>query len=254
MPISLCICFRFSDFYQVAKDLATFSEDHFNESESLLIQEKLDAILDRLSPLFLQIYEESLSVFPTDEMVNEVKFIELLYNSDGVQKKRARNLSTVSNQASILLKKFRFEAARIDNANENPPDVPDWLIADYWLYEGVKCNDLFFHAQAIVYLNASIAQDGNNIEAYQERIHSHFEMGNLNLAIEDYKKIEQLKAHKKSFLVCRSVDSSEEYVDQGGYVINPEPRGGLECYLGYHVGILKGSAVGLIEFVPTTLS
>lgn len=250
LPISLCMCFRFSDFYQVSKDLAAFSEDHFNENESLLIQEKLDVILDRLCPLFLEMYEESLSVFPTDEIIGEVKFIELLYNSDGGYGKGARNRhsSIASNQASILLKKFSFEMAKTDNPKANPPNIPDWLIADYWLYEGVQCNDLFLHSDALIYLNASIAHDENNVEAYQERIHAHFEMGNLNLAIEDYKKLKQLEMHKKSFLACRFADTSESYV------VNPEPKGVLDCYVGFHVGILKGSAVAVIEFVPSTLS
>ncbi len=64
----------------------------------------------------------------------------------------------------------------------------------------MKSPCLFLNSEAIIFLTASILKDPSNIEAYKERIHAHFEMGNIELAIEDYNKLKELELHKKALL------------------------------------------------------
>ena len=260
--LSAC-CFRFSDFYQVCKDLVQFSQTYFSEEESLLIEEKTDLILDKLCGMFLEMYEESSSFHPTAEIQSEIKFIELLYSPKKDVKVRVYQKEKVylnedqyfAREAKIdIFENQQNKRLKVKDFSSDSNALPDWLIADYWLYEGIKCNDLFLHSEAITYLTATIKKDPSNIEAYQERIHAHFEMGNLSLAIEDYNKLKHLESLQNKFSFNQFGYTANNDSNQRGYIVNPKPKGMVDYSGGFCVGISKGSGIAVVEFVPSTWS
>lgn len=264
LPRSLSVCcFRFSDFYIVCKDLEDFSRTYFSDNECVLIQEKTCAILDRLSGMFLELYRESLALHPTDEIQNEINFLELLYaNERDIKIEKGSSRLEKSRSAPFELRKNtfkskRFQTPKLKSFSGNPNSLPDWLIGDYWFYEGIRYNDLFLHSDAIVYLTAAIEKDPSNIDAYQERAHAHFEMGNLELAIEDYNNAKRLIVSKKDKIIITGQEGyyfADSKNDQGGYVINPESKGLMDFSGGFCVGITKGGGDSIVEFVPSTRS
>lgn len=260
--LSAC-CFRFTDFYIVCKDLEHFSSAYFSDKETALIQEKTCAILDRLSGMFLEMYNESLALHPTAEIQNEINFISLLYANDRDIKigKGNGRVERAKHSSSYLLNKFYesrpSQESEVKVVSGKQAPLPCWLIGDYWFYEGIRCNDLFLYSDAVTYLTAAIEKDPNNIEAYQERAHAYFELGNLELAIEDYKVAKQSLLNKKGKII---ITGQTEYYfcdgenDQESYVINPEPKGMMDFSGGFCVGISKGGSDSLVEFVPSTWS
>lgn len=259
--LSAC-CFRFSDFYKICKDLENFSNKYFSDKECALIQEKIYAILDRLCGLFLEMYQESLLLHPTEEIQSEIYFIDLLYAKERDLKirKESQRLEKIEFSPFESQKNpfknhrnqtLNYKSFSLDNSNA----LPDWLIGDYWLYEGIRCNDLFLHSDAVIYLTAAIVKDPLNIEAYQERSHAYFEMGNLDLAIDDYKKVKQLEISNKTSII-NQIDSffEDEENDQGVYFINPKSKGMMDYSGGFFVGVTKGGSVSVVEFAPSTWS
>lgn len=97
LPISLsACCFRFSDFYRVCTDLIDFSQTHFSAEDTALIVNKINVILDSLYHLFLDVYQESLSLHPTEEIQSELNFMQLLYgieNSSDFPKNRTAKIN-----------------------------------------------------------------------------------------------------------------------------------------------------------------
>ncbi|NGX42073.1 MAG: hypothetical protein K940chlam7_00349 [Chlamydiae bacterium] len=260
LPRSLSVCcFRFSDFYQVCKDLERFSQTYFSEEEIALIEDKTDAILDRLCEMFLEMYEESLSFHPTAEIQSEINFIELLYSPERDIKvsscQKENESQHFSGETKIdIFKKRLNKRFKVKESVSDSNSLPDWLISDYWLYEGIRCNNLFLHSEAITYLTAAIEKDPSNVEAYQERIHAHFEMGNLSLAIEDYNKLKHLEVRKKEISFNKLGYVVKNDSDQGNYVVNPKPKVMVDYSGGFCIGIARGSSVAVVEFVPSTWS
>ena len=261
LPRSLsATCFRFTDFYQICKDLVQFSEVNFNEGERAHIEDKIDVILDKLCGMFLEMYEESIALHLTEEIQSEIDFIELLY-SPGKNLKFKRVKSDFSDHNSFVreakinvFKKSRDSSLRVKTQFVKSEALPDWLISDYWLYEGIRCNDLFLHSEAISYLTAAIQKDPSNLEAYQERLHAYFEMGNLDLAIADFSKLRELETQKKKLLLDHFGYVAKGDSGRGDYVVNPNPKGMIDYSGGFCVGISKGGGVAVVEFVPSTLS
>ena len=249
-------CFRFSDFYQVCKDLVQFSEANFTEEECAHIVDKTDVILDKLCGMFLEMYEESIALHPTEEIQGEKDFIDLLYNTDKDIKvnKVKKDFSYHNSFVREAKIKFCDNSFRIKSLPLKTVALPDWLISDYWLYEGVRYVDLFLHSEAISYLTAAIQKDPANLEAYQERLHAHFEMGNLDLAIADYNKLRQLEAQKKELLFDHFGSVVKSDSDQIDYIVNSNPKRMIDYSGGFCVGISNGGGVAVVEFVPSTFS
>lgn len=258
LPISLsACCFRFSDFYRVCNDLVDFSQIYFSEEDTALIVDKTDAILDTLYHLFLDVYQESLSLHPTEEIQSELNFMQLLY---GIENSIDLHTDPTTKKKTINKRKYlnKPKENKIQNSHYSNlkipanPELPDWLINDYWLQEGIKCNDLFLHLEAIDFLSAVIERDKSNIDAYMERLHAYFEIGQLSLAIEDYKTIKKLNSTKKS-LLPNYLSLNLKNKDYLNTVENK--TGSLFDYSrGFCAGISRGSSDSIVEFVPSTLS
>jgi tetratricopeptide (TPR) repeat protein len=103
--------------------------------------------------------------------------------------------------------------------------------ADRLLSEGSACNNFFLYEDALIILNEAIRQNPSLSAAYQERALSHFELGNIEKALEDYRKIT-----KKSFF------------NKFNYLSEKETSS-----LDFAKGLLKGSLEGVgnetVEFI-----
>ncbi len=260
LPRSLyACCFRFSDFFLVCNDLRQFSQTHFSEKECILIESKIDEILDKLSGMFFEMYNESLTLHPTEEIQEEVDFIEFIYKpSKELQSKASRSRFSEKanhfypNEASINIfgnKKYQNLKQKNKSSYEtlSCSAQPDWFMSEFLLWKAVVYNDLFLYSDAIEALNEAIRIDPGKIDAYKERVHAYFELDKLDLAIEDYRKVKELEKQQPPFI--------GSVID--GYVVSHKglcPKGRLDYAGGFCVGTLEGGCVALKEFVPSTLS
>jgi len=275
---SVC-CFRFSDYYLVCSDLLQYSEQHFSKEEFFQIEDKVCTILDRLSDLFLDVYKESLLLHPTEEIQNEINFIYLIHCSEseiGGKAERSKVTPTNFNRCARQFSLDPFNTYDHGCCNSriihtDPSSIPEWLIGDYWLHEGIRLNNLYLHSEAISCLTAVINNNPSNIIAYEERLHAHFEMGNLELAIEDYHKIKELERNKKKKKLTLGRVFDDSYMDhydsiqflnsvsmldtiEAGYGVNSDPKTMIDFTRGFCVGTVRGGSVAVVEFVPSTWS
>ena len=76
----VCIChaFFFSSYYYICKDLKEYSKDRFSDIEYEKIEQKLDDILEALSPFFYELYDRCLLLHENEYVQNDRQFLELL--------------------------------------------------------------------------------------------------------------------------------------------------------------------------------
>ena len=241
LPRSLCVsCFRFSDFYQVCKDLLLFSEIHFTDPENIIIEEKIDRILDKLSGMFLDMYQESLSLHPTKEILEELEFIEYFY-LPSKQFEEYKLIPRKSSTADHFLYNFlSFEADTDFDRELFPRDAessqPLWFVASLLLTKGTAYNDFFLHKEAVESLTEAIKIDPWLIEAYQERAHAYFEMGKIELAILDYNKIKELEKKNPPYSLKES----------RGIITD------VQYSTGFFVGLSEGGACSVADLPGST--
>lgn len=229
LPRSLCVsCFRFSDFYRVAADLKVFSASRFSLEEYRLIADKLDSILDELTAPFIDMYAESLYFHPTKEMADELLFLEYATNQE------------VPQRQTLSVEPYVFEEA--DNQEFLSCALnPNWFLSDFFFFKGTVCNDYFLHEDAIAALSESIRCDSTNIDAYIERAHAYFELGKLDLALEDYNKIKEMQKHLPPFQLMAEIDA------------DLYPMGFLDYSGGFCIGITQGGSACVAGFFPAVL-
>ena len=246
---SLCVsCFRFSDFYQVCHDLNQFSRKHFPIEDCILIEAKIGEILDDLCPVFLEIYEESLSLHPTKEILEEVEFIECCYLPSkqfdrGPMAGRNLSESGLFQETSSSFEVDEIEYPESDSEffpRAAESNQPLWFVANLLLSNGTVYNDFFMYGNAVESLTAAIKIDPCMIEAYQERATAYFEMGKLDLAIADYKKVKEIEkknppySHKALGMDSRGIVTDVQYST------------------GFFVGICEGGACSIADLPGST--
>lgn len=80
LPRALSVnCFRFTDFFEIGSHLKEFASSHYPFKKAKTIEKKVDALLDELAYLFLDMYAESMALHPTEEIAEEIDFIESYY-------------------------------------------------------------------------------------------------------------------------------------------------------------------------------
>jgi hypothetical protein len=208
-------------------------------------------------------YKESMSFHPTAEIQSELDFINLLYSQERVFKigivqngplSSKQNLFFESKASLNDLNKQYEGLSKISASFNDVKSLPDWLISDYLLLEGIQCNDFFLHSEALLYLDAAIEKNPSNIEAYQERVYAHFEMGNLPLAISDYEKVKLLKSNQDKQFSTKSNFYVENYLNKNEFLYDLSRKSTLEYSTGFCVGITSGGGVAIVDFVPSTWS
>lgn len=265
--------FRFSDYYMIFKRLICYSEQFFTESEAAKIETKIDKILDDLAVQFMDLYEESMALHPTEEISQEISFVNCLMHVGGLECKAGASLQCEENPKG-LSEKFLLEAkkaSKIEVENEGlsskssplskgKSGVPGWFISEHFLQMGTAYNDYLLHSLAVESLNEVIRLNPNEINAYIERAHAYFELNQLDLAIQDYQKAKQLNNVLPPLMgLINSTSYHLNSKDFNGYSVSFDgeillPKGGLDYSTGFCVGAAKGGGVSLVEFVPSTFS
>ena len=147
-----------------------------------------------------------------------------------------------------------------------------------FLYKGTIYNNLLCHREAIIFLNQAIEENPSNILAYTERATAYFELGELDLAINDYKYIKHLQItppykpnhsekrntgffyernHRGCELSYESLYGSEFFYDrekdptQNSTLDSKILREHIEFSEGLIAGIRKGASQTCEEFIPT---
>jgi hypothetical protein len=113
LPVALISqCFRFSDYYVVCKDLQAFAKKSkkkcFSEKEYWQIVDKINDILVILSPLFEEMYRESLALHFTEEMQDELYFLRTFSNRYNVDLPKEFYADTPSLDKSQVRSKKTF--------------------------------------------------------------------------------------------------------------------------------------------------
>jgi len=228
-------CFRFTDFYQVAKDAEYFCNRHFSVEECFLIESKLDAILEKLSGMFLHMYEESISLHPTPEIEFEMQFVKryLALINDQVEKSHNPKIKKKP-QRSVRPKGF-FDFFK--PAKPSYMHAPAACLSKFLLLDGIRLNKYRLYLDAVDTLTDAIKMDASNTIAYIERAYAYFELDKINYSISDYEKAQKL------------------LLQQGGVqkgLFNwlfgsPE----IQYSKGFCVGATQGVTVAVTDFVPS---
>ena len=148
-----------------------------------------------------------------------------------------------ANFVFLLLSSVPSVAHSIKEPTKAASSLTNRLALDYWVYEGKRYNDLILHVETVNCLSAviRIQKKPLNIDAYQEPFHTYFELGNPALAIEAFKKVNQLETQEKTL-----------YIDYFGTII----RGGRlgTIIRGGRLGtIIRGGRLGTIIRGESTL-
>lgn len=257
--------FRFSDYYVIFKKLGNFSEEQFPKSEVIKIENLLDKILDELAVQFAELYEESIALHPTEEILQEMSFINRLYDADQLKSEKQTSIlcpyltKFVSNRSLSEIKKSKLiklkSVVELDHEKDRPVFKssfcqPDWFMAEYFLLNGTTFNDLMLHVKAVEFLNEAIRINPLEANAYVERAHAYFELDRIDLAVEDFKKAKELQNSRPPFKgFCGGIDC---YANGENKLMFS--KDGVDYSSGFCIGILEGGGVSLVEFVPSTLS
>lgn len=258
-----CTCFRFSDFYQVCNDLIRYSERHFTKAEQCSIADGTLKILDVLRPLFLDMYNESMTLHPTPEINEEIAFINLLYGNEN-------NVEPCEYLANNFEKnkkhgKLQFNISANLNAKDffNTPfsnQKVNFFSANMNFLKACFLSDSLLYQQALPFLTESIKHNPFLVDAYAERAYVYFELGCLKEAIQDYRMMEKLtKIHSRSdgitrrFSTC-SYNLKKDVLRDGSTENKTEHFLPIEYAHGLCVGTCQGLGVAAVEFVPSVLS
>jgi tetratricopeptide (TPR) repeat protein len=116
----------------------------------------------------------------------------------------------------------------IEMASKDPKSA-EFLKADQYFKLGITFSEAKDYSKAIEYLSKAIQLDPANKKAYIERAIAYFETDQLDLALQDYNKIDKEKMFRTG-----TTEATIQF--SGGFVI----------------GAMKGGAVGICEF-PASL-
>lgn len=283
-------CFRFFDYYEVAKDLLAFSRAYFEEEECFLIENMLDDLLEKLVEPFQEIYKESLEANPTPEMKFEKFLVDIICGSVSLEQAlemkdfdpssmfepaskdlratgtllrpgfqyASTNTVTPSSQSFSVYKtsseRTEVSRSRKEYFLQKRTHNLKYALSDLKLWQGTAFNDNFLHNLALEALNESIRLNPNNANSYKERALAHFELGNIELALIDYKKAKAME--KIPFLKPEShyYWSPSGFAEREKKKLFYSPRFSTKYTQGLCKGALDGAAVALIEFIPSALN
>lgn len=260
--------FKFSDYYRVCVDIENYSKLKFNIEDCAKIKNKLEDILEALIPQFFELYSDCLIKHPNQEIEQEVLFIKLVtnqlyvFNDNSIFKKMyaksdyiISDLLTANLPANIRGQKKQLSSIEQNKNNKYPfhsikttcsDPLPFSAQSEIFLQQGTLLNNLLLYHEAIECLNQSIKLNSSNRNAYIERAAAYFELDQLSLALQDYNLAKKLthislfsEKKTKALEACRSNE------------IMYTPNNFLDFSKGISFGVLEGSKVAAIEFIPS---
>lgn len=225
-------CFWFSDYFQVLEDLRVFSKKKMPGSSQNL-EDKIDLILEQLEEHYTQWYHQLQSDQYTTEIAHELEFLDYLigrWNQEG------------RNNESVEESQFLFEQ-------------PKWFLAQFHLVKGQAYNEAMLYENAIEELTMSIECNPDNLDAYIERAFAYFELQQIDLAVEDYKRARYFGFSNGPFpkkLEMTYGKYNSAWTDQGGYVVSVVDYAVLGKE--FCSGVIEGASLSATEYIPNTLS
>jgi hypothetical protein len=259
--------FRFSDYYHVCQDLETFAKSRYSEREFAKIQDKLEKILIVLYSHFYTLYSSCYKMHPTDDIVQEMRFMKLMINDisgldDAVDLSKNEHLFfvntdiTLSDLSELIISDLKTAGIPVGQNQGIPSYDPEYrqdeqcylapfesatmplsrefsLQSEIFLGQGTMLNNLLLHKDAIRALTSSIQLNPSNRNAYIERAMSYFETNQLSLALKDY---ESAKA-----LVIESRAMAAVYI----------PENKTEFSKGLVSGTVEGAKASVVDFFPS---
>ena len=257
--------FFFSDYLNICQDLSDYCRRNYNEKTCLIIEDKLDNILEQLAPLYLKLHQECRLLHPNERIEKENFILKSvcsldpldLYNSKEEKGFEGKILasSVYSNHFNIVEGWIFEDNTRQMSMNEifatqdnrgdyhNPSKLN--LDSNIYLEKGAILNDLLLYKEAIQLLTESIRLNPSNREAYIERAMAYFETDQLPLALKDYQKAKKLTVIPPPF-------KSTHFRSMMATIDMPEDT--IEFSMGLVPGVIKGAKVSAKEFIPSTLS
>ncbi|MBS0621559.1 MAG: tetratricopeptide repeat protein [Verrucomicrobia bacterium] len=237
----------------------TYSETHFPREEAGLIIDKLQDLLDELVPRFMDMYRESMTSHPTPEIAQEIELIHYLLG--GLPEETFAFYSSAFSEESQEYSSFYdwdISCCRKKKSKPKPPapsSVPtqpqpqsiDWTLSMIHLAKGQAFNELLLYNAAIESLTQAIRLNPRSEEAYIERAYAYFELGEIELALKDHQKYKVLTTITLFTVPVGRQTPTCHPVFQASLSIEEFNRG-------LHLGMLEGVALGLADFVPSTLS
>lgn len=250
-----CHSFLYSDYDWICRDLEFYSQNCFQLKDFALIKIKLDNIRFKLGILFLDLYEDCLTKHSSKHIQKEKRWSEVqlhLYHPEFSEISFMSSNFVDGKDAKIFLDKKAYNFSdeetslfgNTDKDNNNLPARPfHWLESDLCVSQAVIFNDLQLYENAIKSLSEAIEYNPNNCTAYIERASAYFETNQIHLALEDYKKAEELR-FRPPLLPHFQHNSLIEYgpVDYSS--------SSLEFSSGLVVGTTKGAEISARELLP----
>ena len=281
--------FFFSNYFHVCQDLYAYSQKNFHSHNCAEIKNKLDNILEKLASKFIKLYEHCYSKHPHKKIEAEIYFINSLlgfdnyncvshgnndddlnldlccntnlnqenskwskcndtichaYECTGVYE---NNLISDFVKDEIRQNDFEFQAF---NYNPQFPSVNNELK----LMQGITLNEHLAYKHAISLFSKLIkSKPVNKISytAYIERAIAYFEIGEIELALKDYKAAKKL-IKLNPFPIDDNINNLffSHHIDSTIYI----PKDKIQFAKGLVLGTRKGIQVSATEFIPSTLS
>ncbi|MFQ5753887.1 MAG: hypothetical protein ACE5HI_18015, partial [bacterium] len=196
----------------------------------ILIEEKLESILEQLEEKFTKWYLQQQSIRYTPEIAHELQFIQYVSGRWNQEGENDENMGT----------------------DEIIVEQPRWFLAQYHLVKGQEYNQAMLYEEAIDQLTQSIDCNSENLDAFIERAFAYFELQQFDLAIEDYKKAKGFRFYNGPFpkKVKWLPDGTRlGWYDQGEYVVITHGVLAKE----FCSGTIEGAYVSATQFIPNAL-
>ncbi len=202
--------FFYSQYRQILLKLALWQESHaYNDRETTATLNSIYHLLDRIQVRFLNLYSECLTQHPHPKIYYERGMIYL---------HQGKTIDSLDDIRKL-----------IDWANNNHHE--ELLTSDLYFQEGSVYAELGLYDKAVESLSQAIEKDPTHKNAYFERAVAYFELGQFELALNDY-LTSGIKPQRFLTNLTRPFSFS----------------------VGLHKGILNGQAEAAIEFIPSLLA
>lgn len=224
-------CFWFSDYYQVLEDLRIFAKKNMNNFSAVV--DEIDIVLEELYKLYRPWYEEIVCDTKLPQVIQEIIFIDYLSGN-------------WINEDDHLNTYFEYEESC---------DQPNWFRAMFCLVKGQAYSEALQYEGAIEQFCRAIEYNPKMIDAYIERAIAYFELGEFDLAVEDYKKAIFMKFDNQPFpkngALAFDPNIRAWVWDQGGYYIGTHSY--YQLSVEFISGVVEGVNYSAGEFIPSTL-
>jgi tetratricopeptide (TPR) repeat protein len=273
--------FRFSDYYHICKDIENYALANYSSKDVAKIRDRLYFILEALSSKFYPLYKSCQAKHPNHDIEQEIRLIRLLANdataletsfgdtvflADSYEEDECydvaefivSNLKTADWPVKLESKGVRVKdkSFQSNSVYTESIDLIDFspivnfnsamrtfsAQSEILLEEGTILNNLLLHKKAIEVLTQAIKLNSSNREAYLERALAYFETNQIQLALKDYEKINQLAL--PPFKVGIDPALRAMYI----------PKHKRDFAEGLIRGVLDGAHSSALEMIPSILS